>query len=357
MLTDRSKDIIIITVTWVIITLLHFFTPVHHRFFHIHEIYRQLYYIPIIYGVFSFGIRGGLIISLSVGIIYFIHITCQWDLSPGEYIVQLLEIVLFIVIAFITGILVEKIRKEQKLYKDASEKLKIAFDEMKEYQKQLIVSERMRSVGELAAGLAHEIKNPLSSIKSSVEVIEGSVNSDSPAGEFLGILLEETERLNKVVNSFLSFARPVKPELLPCKIEEVLEPVIKLLKPELKKNSVTVEKEIEKDLPEIYGDAQQLQQVFLNLSLNAIQAMPEGGRLSVKIMKSEKYIKIDFLDTGVGIPEENMGKLFTPFFSTRKEGNGLGLAISYRIIENHKGEISVESRLSKGSCFSIKIPV
>jgi signal transduction histidine kinase len=311
---------------------------------------------PVIYGAFAFGIKGGLITSLSVGIIYFIHLTYQWNLTEGEYINQLLEIILFIIIGSITGILVEKLKREQNLYKKTSEKLKISIDELKEYQKQLIFSERMRSLGELAAGLAHEIKNPLSSIKSSVEVIEGTVNKDSPVREFLGILSKETSRLNKVVTTFLSFAKPANPELLPCKIEEIIEPVMKLIGTELKKNNVSVTKEIEKNLPEICGDAQQLQQVFLNLSLNAIQSMPEGGKLSVKIKKIEKYIKIDFQDTGTGISKENMEKLFIPFFSTKKEGNGLGLAISYRIIENHRGEIAVESKLNNGSCFSIKLP-
>jgi len=182
------------------------------------------------------------------------------------------------------------------------------------------------------------------------------VNKNSPAGEFLEILSQETERLNKVVNNFLSFAKPAKPDLLPCKAEEIIEPVIKLLKPELEKNNIFIKKEIEKDLPEIYGDTQQLQQVFLNIALNAIQFMTDGGNLYMSIKKSETHINIDFHDTGTGISKENLEKLFTPFFSTKKEGNGLGLAISYRIIENHRGEISVESELNRGSIFSIKLP-
>ena len=182
------------------------------------------------------------------------------------------------------------------------------------------------------------------------------VNKNSPAGEFLEILSQETERLNKVVNNFLSFAKPAKPDLLPCKAEEIIEPVIKLLKPELEKNNIFIKKEIEKDLPEIYGDTQQLQQVFLNIALNAIQSMTDGGNLYMSIKKSETHINIDFHDTGTGISKENLEKLFTPFFITKKEGNGLGLAISYRIIENHRGEISVESELNRGSIFSIKLP-
>ncbi len=353
---NSKKDLIIIIALWIVITLLHFFTPVHHILFYIHVIFRQIYYIPIIYGAFSYGLPGGLITSLAVGLVYFIHITWQWTLPMGEYINQLLEIVLFIIIGVTTGILVERLRKEQYLYKEISEKLEIALEEQKEYQKQLIFSERMRSLGELSAGLAHEIKNPLSSIKSSVEIIEGTVNKNSPAGEFLEILSQETERLNKVVNNFLSFARPAKPDLLPCKIDEIIEPVIKLLKPEFEKNDISIEKEIEKGLPEISGDAQQLQQVFLNISLNAIQAMPDGGNLYVSIKKIEPYIKIDFRDTGAGISKENLEKLFTPFFTTKKEGNGIGLAISYRIIENHRGKISVESELNRGSGFSVKLP-
>lgn len=352
-----KKDLMIVVFFWSLITILHFFTPVHHILFPLHEFFRELYYIPVIYAAFAFGSRGGLLTSMSVGFIYFIHVTWQWDLDRGTYIVQLLEILVFIIIGFITGILVERLKKEQELYKETSEKLALAIEQQKEYQNQLIFSERMRSLGELAAGLAHEIKNPLSSIKSSAEVIEESFKEDSPAKEFLQILLKETSRLNKVVTNFLAFAKPAKPELLPCSIEEVLDHVINLIKAEMEKNNISLEMDTDKDLPEIQGDAQQLQQVFLNLSLNAIQAMAEGGKLTIKVKKEKKHMEIIFQDRGTGISKDNIHKLFTPFFSTKKTGTGLGLATSYRIIENHNGSISVESELNKGSVFKIELPL
>jgi len=237
----RNKDILIVVSTWIVITFLHFFSPIHHIFFSIHEIFRELYYLPIIYASFAFGLRGGLLTSFSVALIYFIHITWQWQLSTGEYVNQLLEILMLIIIGFITGILVEKLRREHRLYKDTSEKLSLALEKQQEYQKQLIFSERMRSLGELAAGIAHEIKNPLGSIRSSVEVIEDSFDRESPVKEFFDILMKETSRLNKIVTNFLAFARPMKPELLPCNIKEVLDPVVKLVKAELEKHRVLLQ--------------------------------------------------------------------------------------------------------------------
>jgi len=355
--TARNRDIIIIASTWLVLTFLHFFSPIHHIFFPIHEIFRQLYYLPIIYASFSFGLRGGLITSFSVALIYFIHITWQWNLPMGEYLNQLLATFLFIIIGSVTGILVEKLRREQRLYKETSEKLSLALEQQKEYQKQLIFSERMRSLGELAAGLAHEIKNPLGAIKSSAEIIKESFKEDSPVKEFLDILLKETSRLNKIVTNFLTFARPVKPELLPCSIKKILEHVMKLVKTEMEKNNISLEKDISEGITEISADAQQLQQVFLNLSLNAIQAMPEGGKLFIRVREEGEYMTITFRDTGRGISKENLDKLFTPFFSTKKNGTGLGLATSYRIIENHGGSISVESEPDKGTSFIINMPL
>ena len=324
--------------------------------FPVHEIYRQLYYIPVIYGAFTFGIKGGLITSLSVGIIYFIHITCQWKLAEGEYINQILEIILFIIIGFITGILVENLKKEQNLYKETSEKLKISMDELKNYQQQLIFSERMRSLGELAAGLAHEIKNPLTSIKGYAQLIKIEL-SDSNMASDVDIIIDEVERLNRIVDRFLSFARPKELKLKPAKVNDVIIETVKTLELELKKSNIKLSFYI-KETPYVMLDFDEMEQVIMNLVLNSIQSIEKDGEIKITT-GYEKLLDMVFIiikDNGMGIKNEDTDKIFEPFYTTKDKGTGLGLAICSRIIENHKGFIELNSEYGSGTEFIIKLP-
>jgi signal transduction histidine kinase len=205
--------------------------------------------------------------------------------------------------------------------------------------------------------MAHEIRNPLGAIKGAVEILKDDYRPEDARYEFIQILLKETDRLNHIVQEFLGFARPKQPDFQQADLNEAIESVLTLTAQEAKESGVRVEKRLDPAIGKRGLDVSLLRQAFLNLVLNAIQAMDSGGILTVGSILQADAIEITITDTGSGISEENRKKLFSPFFTTRKNGTGLGLAITYRIIENHHGTIHVASVPGKGTTFTVKIPI
>jgi two-component system sensor histidine kinase AtoS len=223
---------------------------------------------------------------------------------------------------------------------------------------ELIRSEKLAALGQLAAGIAHEIRNPLTSINILIHSLRESLSSKNSHREDLKVIEEEIDRINEIVDRFLRFARPSPPLLEKAEVPIIFEETLQLLRPQVEKQRISVQKNFS-SLPPITIDKEQMKQVVLNLLLNAIQAMPEGGRLrlSGKIPTGNQWIQLSIQDTGIGIPPEDMDKLFDPFFSTREGGIGLGLSIAHRIIDQHHGRIEVESTLDKGTLFTIWLPL
>ena len=234
--------------------------------------------------------------------------------------------------------------------------------------------DRLAALGEMAAGLAHEIRNPLGAIKGAAQYLDPGALHEGDA-EILQIIVEEVNRLDGVVAQFLDYSRPMSPgaseKLTPTDLNDVLARTIKLIEGSLPPN-VRLETSFEPELPRILGDAEQLKQVFINLALNAVQAMPDGGRLVVRTRRprqplelglsdaSPRYaadqVEVRFADTGAGIPEEAKDRIFIPFYTTKSKGTGLGLAISQRIVKAHGGSIEVQSRFGEGSEFILRFP-
>ncbi len=230
--------------------------------------------------------------------------------------------------------------------------------------------DRLAALGEMAAGLAHEIRNPLSSIKGAVQYLDPKALPPAES-ELMEVLVDEVNRLNNVVTQFLEYARPMRTTFQPANINEVLAKTMKLLQGHELPERVEVRLELEPELPQVSCDADQLKQVFINLTLNAAQAMPKGGALTVVTRrpranewhldeKEPRYIgnqvELRFTDTGGGIPEEVRSRLFIPFYTTKEKGTGLGLAICQRIVKNHGGTIEVESRPGEGTTFILRLP-
>jgi signal transduction histidine kinase len=231
----------------------------------------------------------------------------------------------------------------------------------------------------MAAGLAHEIRNPLAAIKGAIQLIVPSngAGEDGAAErepdpeatrEFLGIILDEVNRLNGVVTQFLDYSRPLKTALAPGDVNDILQRTLKLLSPQVPAG-VTVAVDLAEDLPRVNCDPEQLKQVFLNLAINAIQAMPEGGTLHVQTgiardeiallrgtPSSSELVEIRFRDTGPGIPDDARDHLFVPFYTTKEKGTGLGLAICQRIIGSHGGSIGLRSAAGEGAEFVVALP-
>jgi two-component system sensor histidine kinase HydH len=231
--------------------------------------------------------------------------------------------------------------------------------------------DRLAALGQMAAGLAHEIRNPLGSIKGAAQFLQPSQQTGGTAGpqtadtkEFLDIIVEEVNRLNKIVSQFLDYARPYRGEQKPLEVSDVLKKTLQLVAKEQGSNVELVTSFAER-LPPVRADAEQLLQVFLNLSLNALQAMPHGGRMviSTGLRRATRrgaaaaFLEVRFRDTGVGIPPGDIKNLFIPFFTTKEKGTGLGLPISQRIIENHGGTIEVRSQPTEGATFTVLLPV
>jgi len=231
--------------------------------------------------------------------------------------------------------------------------------ELKDMQDSMIQSEKMASLGKIAAGVAHEINNPLTSILINTHLMMEKISQESSFQENLNMIAAETSRCSDIVKGLLEFARQNPPQKSYEDINEIVNIVISILEKQVTLKKIKIIKAMKEDLPSIEVDAGKIKQVFWNLIINATEAMPEGGTLTIssRLSKSGQFIEIEFTDTGVGISEEQKKKLFDPFFTTKGGGTGLGLAVSYGIIEQHQGRIEVKSRLSEGSSFTVSLPV
>ncbi|HKJ04948.1 MAG TPA: ATP-binding protein [Geopsychrobacteraceae bacterium] len=344
-----------------LITSLHYMTETHHS--HMHDILRRLYYIPIILGGLWFAMRGGIGMALLASCLYAPHVLFQWGRLPTAHPEQYLEIVLYNVIGLLTGFLAarehtQRLRAEEnaKRLSSSYEKLRAQADMILEIEDQLRRADRLSALGELSAGMAHEIRNPLGSIRGTAEILQDAFSPEDRYSEFTRILISEVDRLNQVLVDFLRFAQPEKGEL-PCFSPSlVLQEVLQLTNQQARKNGVGVVYS-EQALPEVRGDGGQFKQVFLNLVLNALQAMPQGGELVIEAEQRNDCVAIHFRDSGCGINKDALDRIFNPFYTTKDDGTGLGLAITHRIIHNHGGQISVKSRLGEGAEFSLCLPV
>lgn len=239
-------------------------------------------------------------------------------------------------------------------------------------QEELLRAEKLTSLGQMAASIAHELNNPLSGVLVYTQLMAKKMASDTLSKEValsnLSKMESEISRSSRIVRNLLDFARQTEPMLRLLDVNQVLEQAISLVGHQAMLQNVQIMRELDPALPKVMADPDQLQQVFINLSLNAIQAMPEGGKLTLRTTavsdtkapsKGPNWIKIDVQDTGCGIPKENLRKLFTPFFTTKGKGKGvgLGLAVVYGIIQRHKGRIEVQSEVGKGTTFTVYLEI
>jgi signal transduction histidine kinase len=238
------------------------------------------------------------------------------------------------------------------------EKIQKTTADLRKTEAQLIRSEKLAALGQLSAGIAHEIRNPLTSINILIHSLTENLPTEHSRWEDLKVIEEEILRINEIVDQFLRFAKPASPLLEKTNLIPIFEEILQLLRPQIERCRIVVKKEFE-PLPLITVDKEQIKQVILNLLMNAIQAMTGGGKLGMtgRLSKDGYWVELAIQDSGVGIPPEDIDKLFDPFFSTKEGGIGLGLSIAHRIIDQHHGKIEVESTPEKGTLFTISLPV
>jgi signal transduction histidine kinase len=279
------------------------------------------------------------------------HLDHQIDLRRGDELSELAQ-------AF-NQMAVDLKKARERIIGEAEAKL--------ELERSLRQSEKLATIGQLASELAHEIGTPLNIIYGRTELIQRKLGDKEELQKNLDIILHQTERITRIIQQLLGFVRKKKSEHAPMNPGALLEATLDLLEHQIQKQRVSVEKDWGDNLPPLIGDPDQLQQVFLNLILNAIQSMPEGGilRLSASSKRISKgglkegqrpYIEVNVQDTGVGMEREVMQKIFTPFFTTKGTGTGLGLMVSEGIVRDHEGWIEVESEVGKGSVFKVYLP-
>lgn len=336
------KQVALVAGLVLVFSILHYMTPASRPI--LHGVWRKMYFVPILLAAFWFGLRGGLITSVAISVIYLPHVIGQWAHIHTQREDALFDILLYNIVGGLTGFLAAREREQR--------------EKLKEAQKELLRADRLKLLGELSAGMAHEVRTPLASILGSVNILSKENSKPEEKREFLEILKKEVHRLDKVVNDFLNYSRIEKKEFAACNLNDVVRQAETILRSHPLSKKVEMKLELAKNLPAVLGDSNQLCQAVLNLALNAMQAVGEGEiKLATGFNSDGKQVFLSVADRGPGIAPEVLEKIFTPFFTTRPDGVGLGLGIVERIASLHKGEVKIDSKVGAGTSATLIFPI
>ncbi len=337
------------------IGILHYFTP--RSSMHWLYILQRAYYLPIALAGLSWGWRGGLGIALLAGALFMIGTPSIWTVPAVDVLDQCLEAVVFILVGLVTGVLTDKQKKHDRALREKTQQLNSVYGELRQNFERMKRAERLSALGQLSAGLAHEIRNPLASIEGAAIVVQRESQSDERRREFLDIIQKECRRLNRLLSSFLDFAKPRQPHLKMVDVNALLDSVIVLASHAKESGRLNFRKQVEASLPLVEGDPEQLKQVLINLTMNAVQAIPEGGVISLRAQQNETRVVIDIQDPGPGITSDELDRIFDPFFTTKEGGTGLGLSVAHQIVTQHGGTLTVSRNSPEGATFRISLPL
>ncbi len=306
----------------------------------IHAIHGRFCYIPIVIAATWFGLRGGLLTALFISVAILPYILGS-HLEVHALVDEFTEIVFYFAIALLTGGLIEREYKARR----KAEEMRLRLER----------SQKMSLVGQIAAGMAHEIKNPLASIKGAVEILNDDTTAPDDREEFKSIVFKEVKRINASVSDFLEFARPSETQMNDFNLAEIVQSSLRQVQPQSGKRDISIVSHID-DQIKVNGDAEKIHQVILNLLLNAMDASPDGSTIEVTLKTDDRDAVITVEDSGDGITETDANKIFEPFFTTKSTGTGLGLAIAKNIMDQHRGTIKLENRPGGGAMAQITIP-
>ena len=319
---------------------------------------QRLYYLPVILAAIGLGWRGGLIASVLGGVVYSANTFLASPTAPYEVLDVALEVMMFCVVGVMTGLLADREAKRNSALEQTTRALGNVYRDLQENFEQMKRAERLSALGQLSAGLAHEIRNPLAAIEGSVDVLENETRSKEPRHEFLGIIQKESRRLNRLVTNFLDFAKPRQPVWEMTEIVDIVDSVLGLAAHSVGRTPITFRKEMASFLPLVECDPEQLKQVLLNVTINAIHAMqPNGGEITIKAQARQQQVYIEIEDQGCGVLPEYLDKIFDPFFTTKDDGTGLGLSVAYQIVQQHGGILTAERNAEQGMTFCVVLPV
>lgn len=328
--------------------------------------YYLIYYLPVVSAAMFFGTWGTLgwtALTSATYCSFLIPALREYQLTPEGGTELAIRNLFFFLAAIVVNRFVIENRRQAESSRLLAETLAETNRQLEQVQEEARRSERLAALGQLSAGLAHEIRNPLGVIKGSAEMLSKKLKTaDAVTGELAGYISSEVNRLNILVTRFLDFARPLELNRQAQEIPPLVERALKAARDRWPEACVEVERQYAPDVPQVPVDADFCEQVFTNLVLNSYEAMePDGGKLVVSIYPSNtggrRGVQLDFEDSGPGIPEELREQIFNPFFTTKKSGVGLGLSVVSKIVDDHHGWIRAVSGPGKGACFRVFLPV
>lgn len=321
----------------------------------LHEFYNYLCYVPIIAGAYWFGLWGGVLSAVLTSAAFIPHVRATW-IDRAVTATQYGQVLAFHLIGLSVGWLAAAQRRLTVRYRDAAMSLERANRELSESVEHLRRADRLSALGEIAAGLAHEIQNPLAGIKGAFDIVASRVPVGSAEAEFVTIAGRELARLEELVGEFLTYARPQHPARRMTDPHALVQRVVALLRPQAERKQVRLVVESPSMTPALSLDPEQITQVIFNVILNAIQATTAGGRIRIRESFDADSSTVEIIDQGPGIPPEHASRIFDPFFTTKSQGTGLGLAICQRIMAAHGGTIDALPATPSGTVFRIRLP-
>ncbi|MEO8594952.1 MAG: ATP-binding protein [Candidatus Solibacter sp.] len=315
-----------------------------------HNLFQRLYYLPIIYAAIYLGWRGGFVASAVSACCYIPHILMAWHHMPDYAMNQYAEIIVFFLVGTVTGVLADQGMKQRHELAALNRSLLDSFEQIKR-------ADRLSAIGQLSASLAHEIRNPLASIDGATNLIESEQTPPEMRKVSLAIIRKEVQRLNRLLTNLLDFARPRKPEFQEIQPERLIDGTVALVNHSAQQKGITLRKELPAAVPPFECDPEQMKQVMLNLVINAVQAMTGAGEIVLSARQRGASVVISVRDQGPGISDEDLDRVFNPFYTTKDEGTGLGLSVVYQIVNQHGGEVIAERNPGGGMTFSLTIPM
>jgi two-component system, NtrC family, sensor histidine kinase HydH len=324
--------------------------------------YYVMLLLPVVSAATSLGVWGTLLFSLLacgsyLSFLLFVDWTKYW-MGPEATFQLAVHAIFIAMVGILASVMAEEVRVQSGQYQKVAEQLVEANQNLREAEDAVRRSDRLAALGQLSAGLAHELRNPLGTIKASAEMLARSVAAENDvAREVAGFISTEVDRTNALVTRFLDFARPLKLQLAPGDLAQVLDRAVELVERDAAGRRVAIFKNYSPDIPPLPMDAALMERVFYNLLINAVQATPAEGAVTIKTRGTAGTAEICVIDRGSGIDPKLMSTIFNPFVTTKPEGVGLGLAIVSKIVDEHGGRISVESDVGKGSVFRVHLPM
>lgn len=343
-----------IVASLLVISLIHFQASSREVFWH--EIFQRAYYLPIVVSALWYGLRGGIGAATLAALLYLPHVFARRHGFPSYEFNQFSEAVLFFVFGALTGVLSDQQRLQQKKLQETAHRLTEVNADLQKSFESLRRAERLSALGRLSAGLAHEIRNPLSVITGALEIIGRPALDPRLREEFVERIKKEVARLNTMLTHFLEFARPRPPQLRSTDAQLLMEEIGSIVSEFVASRAIKTRCIAPATKCTVFVDSNQLREVVLNLVLNASEAMPEGGAIELRADVEDSYLVIDVKDQGVGVHQEKMQQIFDPFYTTKPEGTGLGLSIAHQIMQEHGGRIEARRNPDRGMTFSLYFP-